>query len=252
MKTKNAVEFSKVTKKYYKGGRYQPTFREWFGAIFGGEKFQRPKFKALDSVSFSIKRGKVIGFLGSNGAGKSTVLKLISKITYPNSGRITVNGSVAGLLELGTGFHHELSGHENIYLYGAILGLSKNQVDDIYDEVVEFSGIRDFVDSPLKHYSSGMIARLGFSVAIHLKPDILLIDEVLAVGDLAFRDKCMNYMVEYCKDPDHTVVFISHDPENVKLICEEVIWLDHGKVVEIGKTSKVLKKYIAFQHERTD
>lgn len=253
MKNKGiAVECDKVTKKYYEGKRYQPTLREWVDTILTRSSFSQPTFKALDNVSFSIKRGQVVGFIGSNGAGKSTLLKLIMKITYPNEGKIAINGSVAGLLELGTGFHPNLTGKENVYLYASILGLKQSRIEKMYPKVVEFSGVKDFMETPLKHYSSGMLARLGFSVAIHIEPEILVIDEVLAVGDMSFQQKCMNYMINFCRDPKHTVVFVSHNIDNVRLICEEVVWLEHGKIVEKGPTEPIVKKYIKFQKERVD
>jgi ABC-type polysaccharide/polyol phosphate transport system ATPase subunit len=249
---KPAIIFDHVSKQYYKGGKYLPSLREWLGNLTTGKAFQREVFEALHDLSFTIGKGQVVGFVGSNGAGKSTILKLISKISYPTKGTITNHGNIAGLLELGAGFHPELSGKENLYLYASILGLKRKQIDKIYDNVLEFSGISEFIDMPLKHYSSGMMARLGFSVSIHIEPEILLIDEVLAVGDLAFQEKCMNFMKSYCRDPRHTVVFISHDPKNVLSICDRVIWLEHGKIVKDGTAEKVMKEYIDFQKKRND
>jgi ABC-type polysaccharide/polyol phosphate transport system ATPase subunit len=241
-----AVSFNQVTKRYFKGGRYQPTLREWLGTIVTGKSFQRPRFKALDKVSFTIQKGKVVGIIGSNGAGKSTILKLISRITYPNEGKIEINGSVAGLLELGTGFHSELTGRENVFLYASILGLRKNKIEQIYPKIVEFAGIEDFMGMPIKHYSSGMLARLGFAVAIHIEPDILLIDEVLAVGDIAFQKKCMEFMMNYCNDPNHTVVFVSHNTDHIKMICDKVIWIENGGIKKCSLTKIVLDKYILY------
>ena len=252
MKQELAIEFDKVTKRYFKGKRYQPSFRDWMGAVATGKSFSKPTFKALDNVSFKIKKGQVIGFIGSNGAGKSTLLKLMSRITAPNEGTIKMSGSVAGLLELGTGFHPELTGEENVFIYGSILGLKRKRIEELYPKIVDFAGISEFMDTPIKHYSSGMLARLGFSVAIHIEPDILLIDEVLAVGDMHFQKKCMKFMTDYCKDPRHTVVFVSHSNQNVRKICNELIWLEHGKVKKIGPTDELLKDYIDFQNERTD
>lgn len=248
--SKKVIKFKKVTKKYFKGGRYQPSFREWIYTLITGNSFQRPQFTALDNLSFSITKGQVVGFIGSNGAGKSTILKLISKITFPNNGQVTVSGSVAGLLELGTGFHPELTGKENVFLYASILGMKKKQIKKMYSQVVEFAGIKEFMDSPIKHYSSGMLARLGFSVASHIEPEILLIDEVLSVGDLAFQEKCMKFMKDYCKNPNHTVVFVSHHLENVKSICDRVIWIEHGEIVYDGTAKEVIPKYIKYQKKK--
>lgn len=249
---KIAVCFNNVTKRYFKGKRYQPTFREWLGAIFSDQKFQRPQFKAINNLSFQIEKGQVVGFIGSNGAGKSTILKLILKITYPNEGSIILHGKTAGLLELGAGFHPELTGKENIFLYASILGLSRERIKKAYPKIVKFSGIKDFINSPIRHYSSGMLARLGFSVAIHIEPDILLIDEVLSVGDLAFQKKCMNFIKAYCQNPKHTVVFVSHNVESVKAICDKVIWLEHGQIKQSGNVDQVLVKYINYQQRKSE
>lgn len=252
MKKKPAIIFDKVTKRYYKGGRYQPTLREWLGTIVGGTPFQRPEFLCLDEVSFTVARGKVLGIVGSNGAGKSTILKIIARVTYPNNGKVIVNGDVGGVLALGTGFHPELTGHENVYLSGAIMGFSKNKVDRIYNKVVGFSGLRDFMDTPIKHYSSGMMARLGFSVAIHIQPEILLIDEILAVGDISFRKKCLAFMKSYCKDPKRTVLFVSHSEGSIKSLCDHVLWLEKGKIIMQGSTTKVLPQYLKTQEDKGD
>jgi ABC-type polysaccharide/polyol phosphate transport system ATPase subunit len=248
--TETAIEFKKVAKKYFKGGKYQPNFREWLGTITTGKGFQRLQFKALDEVSFTIKKGRAIGIIGSNGAGKTTILRLIARITYPNSGEILVNGKIAGLLELGAGFHGELTGEENVYLYGSILGLSKSRIKEVYPEIVRFSELKDFMDHPIKHYSSGMVARLAFSVSIFVEPDILLIDEILAVGDISFRKKCLKFMKNYIKNPKNTVILVSHSAEQVREVCDEVIWIEEGKIKMRGLTKKVLAKYIAFQENK--
>lgn len=242
-----AVIFRNVTKKYNKSGKYQPSLREWIAAITKEETFNKSTFKALDKMSFTIEKGKVVGFIGPNGAGKSTILKLLARITYPTSGEIEINGKVAGLLELGTGFHPELTGAENIELYGSIVGLSRKKIKSIFNQIVKFSGLEKFMDTPVRHYSSGMVARLGFSVAIHVEADILIVDEVLAVGDQAFQKKCMDYMINYCKDPKHTVIFVSHNLENVKQICEEVYWIDSGKIVANGSVNTIIKQYVSKQ-----
>lgn len=247
-----AIKIEHVTKRYFSGSNYQPNLLEWIEAIVTGNNFKRPQFKAIDDLSLTIKRGQVVGFIGSNGAGKSTLLKLINKITFPNEGTIEINGTVAGLLELGAGFHGELTGKENVQLYGTILGLSKEKIRKIYDDVVDFAGLHEFMDTPYRHYSSGMKARLAFSISIFVEPDILLIDEVLAVGDINFQKKCIKFMKNYCKDPNHTVIFVSHQNQNVKAICDHLVWLEHGKIKTQGPTDKILKEYIKFQDERDD
>lgn len=197
---------------------------------------------ALKDVSFEVKQGEVIGVIGHNGAGKSTLLKILSRITPPTSGRIELNGRVASLLEVGTGFHPELTGRENIYLNGTILGMTKVEVDQKFDEIVDFSGVEKFIDTPVKRYSSGMKVRLAFSVAAHLEPEILLIDEVLAVGDIAFQQKCLGKM-EDVAGQGRTVLFVSHNMTAVKQLCEKVYWVDAGSIRERGDTNSVIKKY---------
>ncbi|MFC0263485.1 ABC transporter ATP-binding protein [Fontibacter flavus] len=184
---------------------------------------------ALKDVSFEVKQGEVLGIIGKNGAGKSTLLKILSKITEPTSGRIEMNGRVAALLEVGTGFHPELTGRENIYMNGTILGMTKREIDRKLDEIIEFSGVEKFVDTPIKFYSSGMKVRLGFSVAAHLDPEILIIDEVLAVGDFEFQKKCLGKMEDVSQKEGRTVLFVSHNMASVKRLCTKGIVLDHGK-----------------------
>jgi lipopolysaccharide transport system ATP-binding protein len=202
-------------------------------------------FWALKDVSFEVKEGEVLGIIGKNGAGKSTLLKILSQITEPTSGKIEVFGRVASLLEVGTGFHPELSGRENIYMNGTILGMTRREIDYKLDEIVDFSGIEKFIDTPVKFYSSGMKVRLGFSVAAHLDPEILIIDEVLAVGDYEFQKKCLGKMEDVSKNQGRTVLFVSHNLQAVKSLCNSSIHLSLGKIIEYGRTDKVLVNYLA-------
>jgi ABC-type polysaccharide/polyol phosphate transport system ATPase subunit len=201
-------------------------------------------FWPLRNVSFSIERGEFFGVIGRNGAGKSTLLQILSGIYKPDEGSVEVNGSV-GLLQIGTGFHEDLTGSENIYLNGAIMGLKKKEIDELYDAIVEFSEIERFIHTPMKKYSSGMRSRLGFAIAINIKPDILLIDEVLAVGDEAFKEKCKKEL-EKIRGKDNTVVLVSHSLSEVKKMCERAICLDKGKVVFSGTSSEAVKFYSDF------
>jgi len=197
---------------------------------------------ALRDVSFEIKHGEVVGFIGRNGAGKSTLLKILSRITEPTSGRAEIYGRVGSLLEVGTGFHGELSGRENIYLNGAILGMKKWEIDRKFDEIVAFSEVEKFVDTPVKRYSSGMYVRLAFGVAAHLDPEILIVDEVLAVGDAAFQKKCLNKMEEVGQK-GRTVLFVSHNTAAVTRLCQQAILLKEGRVLTMGRVDEVVGKY---------
>ncbi|MGL5881215.1 MAG: ABC transporter ATP-binding protein, partial [Xenococcaceae cyanobacterium] len=201
------------------------------------KKFQNPKSKiqdryeefwALKDVSFEIKQGEAVGIIGRNGAGKSTLLKILSRITEPTTGRISIKGRVASLLEVGTGFHPELTGRENIYLNGAILGMSKAEIKRKFDEIVDFAEIEKFLDTPVKRYSSGMYVRLAFAVAAHLEPEILVVDEVLAVGDAAFQKKCLGKMGDVATNEGRTVIFVTHQMAAIQNLCQRVIWLNYG------------------------
>lgn len=199
---------------------------------------------ALRDVGFEIKQGEVVGIIGSNGAGKSTLLKILSRITEPTQGFVDVHGRVGSLLEVGTGFHQELTGRENIYLNGAILGMRKAEIDSKFDEIVAFAEIDRFLDTPVKHYSTGMQTRLGFAVAAHLDPEILLVDEVLAVGDAAFQKKCLGKMQDVAEG-GRTVVFVSHNMGSITQLCERVIWLDHGQLRLTGDPDDVVNQYLS-------
>lgn len=207
-------------------------------------KTTKETFYALDGINLNIEKGNVIGVIGKNGAGKSTLFKIITGITPPTEGEIILRGKVASLLEVGTGFHPELTGRENIFLNGAILGMTKKEIVSKFDEIVSFSGIEKFIDTPVKHYSSGMYMRLAFSVAAHMEPDILLVDEVLAVGDAEFQKKCLGKMEEVTKQAGRTVLFVSHNLSAIKSICKECILLDKGKVEMVGPADKVVQAYL--------
>lgn len=200
-------------------------------------------FWALRDVSFDLQQGEVLGVIGRNGAGKSTLLKLLSRITEPTEGSARVYGRVGSLLEVGTGFHKELSGRDNIYLNASILGMKRSEVRRKFDEIVDFSGVGTFLDTPVKHYSSGIYMRLAFSVAAHLDPEILIVDEVLAVGDASFQKKCLGKMGQVAKD-GRTVLFVSHNMTAVQGLCKSVLWLDAGRVVQRGPTADVLREYL--------
>lgn len=198
---------------------------------------------ALDNINFSVKKGERIGLIGNNGAGKSTLLKLISKLTSPDEGYIGYDGKLTSMLEVGTGFNNELTGRENIYLNGAILGMRKKEIDDRIDDIISFSEIEEFIDTPIKRYSSGMYTRLAFAVAIYLSSDIVLMDEVLAVGDIAFQNKSINKILEIAKQQDRTIIFISHNMKLIKKLCNRIIYLDKGKIIFDGDVDKGIKLY---------
>lgn len=198
---------------------------------------------AVNDISFEVKQGEVLGIVGRNGAGKSTLLKLLSRITYPTSGTMKVRGRMASLLEVGTGFHEELTGRENIFLNGSILGMKKREIEQRLDEIVEFSGISQFIDTPIKRYSSGMRLRLGFAVAAHLSPDILLVDEVLAVGDADFQKKCLDAM-DGLRTSGRTVLFVSHNMTAVESLCSRCIWIEAGKLRADGEAHSVIREYM--------
>lgn len=208
-----------------------------------GSRLKGDCFQALQDVSFDIRQGEVSGVIGRNGAGKSTLLKVISRITAPSSGSVMLKGRVTSLLEVGTGFHPELTGRENIYLNGAILGMPKSEVKSKFERIVEFAEIGDFIDTPVKRYSSGMYVRLAFSVAAHLESEILLVDEVLAVGDANFQRKCMGRMQEVGKD-GRTILFVSHNMTAINSICPKTICIEDGRVAEIGPTGQVVQNYL--------
>lgn len=208
----------------------------------------KEEFWALKDVNFEIKKGETVGIIGRNGAGKSTLLKVLSRITGPTKGRITIDGRIASLLEVGTGFHPELTGRENIFLNGAILGMSRSEIKSKFDEIIDFSGVGKFLDTPVKHYSSGMYVRLAFAVAAHLEPEILVIDEILAVGDAEFQQKCLGKMDEVSKQGGRTVLFVSHQLGMIAQLCRTCMWLHEGKVQAMGNTNQVIDEYLSHTH----
>ena len=244
--------------KMYTLGRYDPyralraytkfNLRKVKRAIFRQPPLDAPKMDenaiwALKDTSFEIKKGEAVGIIGRNGAGKSTLLKILSRITKPTAGFADIYGTLGSILEVGTGFHPDLTGRENIYLNGSILGLSKKEIDHLFDEIVAFTELQNFIDTPIKYYSSGMYVRLAFAVAAYLERDILLIDEVLAVGDAAFQKKCLGKM-EGITDSGRTILFVSHSISSVRAFCTRAIWLDQGGIVEDGDVNFVTKRYM--------
>ena len=220
------------------------TARKLWRRLRWGTGFATEDFWALRDVSFSINPGEVVGIIGRNGAGKSTLLKILSRITEPTEGRVTLRGRVASLLEVGTGFHPDLSGRENIFLNGAILGMSRVEIRKKFDEIVAFAEVEKFIDTPVKHYSSGMYVRLAFAVAAHLEPEILNVDEVLAVGDAAFQKKCLGKMQSVARGEGRTVLFVSHNLDAVMQLCSSSILLKSGRLDDAGPTAKVLPRYL--------
>jgi ABC-2 type transport system ATP-binding protein len=216
-------------------------------AVMRGRRARYREFDALKGVSFEIPEGTTFGLIGENGSGKSTLLKCIARILRPEAGTIVTTGKISALLELGAGFHQELSGRENVYLNGAILGMSKKQIDARFDQIVEFAGLSEFIDSPVKNYSSGMYVRLGFSVAINVDPDILLVDEVLAVGDENFQRKCSEKFAEL-KESGKTIVVVSHALGTMRSLCDELALLEHGNLVRVGPSGEVIDEYLEDVH----
>ena len=259
--TESAIKVEALGKRYRIGQRepyvalrdvmtnaLKAPLRFFNGANGNGRASQNNFIWSLRDVSLEIKQGEAVGLIGRNGAGKTTLLKILARVTKPTEGRAEVCGRIGSLLEVGTGFHPELTGRENIYLNGAILGMRKHEITRKFDEIVAFSGVEAFIDTPLKHYSSGMQTRLAFSVAAHLEPEILLVDEVLAVGDLEFQKKCLGKMGEVTRG-GRTVLFVSHNLGAVKTLCQRAILLDHGKVQAEGSSHHVVAHYLRSQQE---
>jgi len=207
-------------------------------------KTTKEDFWALKDIDFEVYKGEAVGIIGANGAGKSTLLKILTGITPPTTGKITMHGKIASLLEVGTGFHQELTGRENIFLNGAILGMTKEEIAEKFDAIVKFSGVEKFIDTPVKRYSSGMLVRLGFSVAAHMEPDILLVDEVLAVGDADFQKKCLGKMDEVTGQEGRTILFVSHNLTAIQNLCKRCVLLEKGKIKMIGETKEVIDEYL--------
>jgi len=234
-----AISIQHVSKLFRK--QNQRTFKELLPALFGGKKISE-SFWALKDIDLEIKRGESVGIIGVNGSGKSTLLKLIAGVTQPTKGKIITNGRIAPLIELGAGFHPELTGRENVYLNGIILGMTRAEVDAKFKKIVDFSEIWDFIDQPVKHYSSGMYLRLAFAVAVHTEPDILLVDEILAVGDTAFQAKCFKKMDEF-KKKKATIIYVSHVIDSVRSFCDKVLYINQSQMVGFGKTNEVILQF---------
>jgi ABC-type polysaccharide/polyol phosphate transport system ATPase subunit len=240
-----AIELLNVGKRFAFTPDTPNSVLETIVSAFSRKKKDEPESHdlwAVRDLSFAVMPGDCAGIIGRNGSGKSTVLKLISRILQPTEGQVTVRGRISALLELGAGFHPDLTGRENIYLNGSVLGLNRADIDRHFDSIVEFSELGDFIDMPVKHYSSGMYMRLGFSVAIHVEPDILIVDEILAVGDQTFQAKCYDRIMDM-KRRGVTILFISHDLDSVARLCTHLVWLDHGRVRLAGPTEAVLEQY---------
>jgi ABC-type polysaccharide/polyol phosphate transport system ATPase subunit len=244
-----AVEVQGVSKRFR---LYHERNQSLKAAFMRGRRAKFDEFWALKDVSLEVPTGKTYGLIGHNGSGKSTLLKCMAGILVPDKGSLRTHGKVSALLELGAGFHPELSGRDNVYLNGSILGMSRKQIDAQFDQIVHFAGLEQFIDTPVKNYSSGMYVRLGFSVAINVDPEILMVDEVLAVGDEAFQRKCMEKFKQF-RDEGRTVVIVSHALSTMRTMCDEVAWLDHGELVGVGKPSELVDEYVGASHEdRTD
>jgi ABC-type polysaccharide/polyol phosphate transport system ATPase subunit len=244
-----ALRVENVSKRFARGEMHD-SLRDFIPSLFArlagrarASSTARKEFWALQDVSFELKRGEAFGIIGANGAGKSTVLKLITGIMQPTTGRIELNGRLSALIEVGAGFHPDLTGRENIYLNGTILGMRRAEIDRKFDAIVEFSGLADFIDTPVKRYSTGMYARLGFSVAAHVDPDILIVDEVLSVGDIVFQNRCLEKMNEIIRS-GATVIFVSHNLRAIAELCPRSILLEHGKVTATGPSQQVLRSYL--------
>lgn len=237
------IKLKNVSMKFNLGIEKNYSIKEAFISIF--DKKRRPKkneFWALKEISFEVKKGEVVGLIGSNGAGKSTMLKVVSGVMKPTTGTVEIKGVISPMIELGAGFDLELTARENIYLNGSILGYTKQFINDKFDEIVEFSELRDFLDVPVKNFSSGMIAKLAFSIATIVNPEILIVDEILSVGDIKFQEKSKNKMLDLIKGGT-TVLYVSHSLESIKELCDRVVWLEHGQIIKIGETQKICNEY---------
>lgn len=232
-----------VSMKFNLGVEKDNSLKMIFINFFSPKKKKKNEyFWALKNIDFKIKKGDVVGIIGANGAGKSTLLKVVSGVYKPTAGSVTVNGKISPMIELGAGFDGELTARENIYLNGAILGYSKEFLEERFDEIVEFSELKDFLDVPVKNFSSGMVAKLAFSISTIVDPEVLIVDEILSVGDIKFQEKSKNKMMSMIEGGT-TVLYVSHSIESIKEICSKVIWLDHGKIVKMGNAKQVCNEY---------
>jgi len=235
------IEVNKVTMDFQISSDRIYSLKEYIFKSIKGE-VSKNTFRALDNVSFRVDKGDIIGIIGKNGAGKSTLLKIISGILKPSSGKVEVIGNIVPMLELGSGFDYDLTGKENIYLNGAILGYSKNYIDSIYNQIIEFSELKEFINVPIRNYSSGMVMRLAFSIATTVKPEILIVDEILAVGDRNFQNKSKDRMIEMM-DGGTTVIFVSHNMSQIKELCNKIVWLESGRIREWGDSLEICEFY---------
>ena len=237
------INLEKVSMKFNLAIEKNFSMKQAFIDLFTKNKDKRnEEFWALTDVNFHVKKGEVVGLIGSNGAGKSTLLKIVSGVMKPTSGKVTVNGVISPMIELGAGFDPELNARENIYLNGSILGYSKKFIDEKFEEIVEFSELKDFLEVPVKNFSSGMTAKLAFSIATVVNPEILIVDEILSVGDIKFQEKSKKKMMEMINGGT-TVLYVSHSLESIRDLCTKVVWLEHGKVIKVGETKKICEEY---------
>ena len=246
-----AIKIENVSKEYRLGAIGGTTLREEMSR-FADKLFHRTtanadfgkRFMALQDINLEVKKGERLGIIGHNGAGKSTLLKLLARVTAPTTGTISYNGRISSMLEVGTGFHRELTGRENIYMNGAILGMTKREIDSKIDAIIDFAEMKQFIDTPVKRYSSGMYVKLAFAVAAHLDSDIMIMDEVLAVGDVKFQQKCLGKMGELSQGEGRTVLFVSHNMGAIKRLCNRVVLMSHGNIIDSGEPTEIIDKYV--------
>lgn len=247
MKKNNMIEVKDVSMRFNLGVEKNMSLKQFLIDLFNPKKKKKKKeeFWALKNLNFEVKNGEVIGFVGSNGAGKSTLLKIVAGVMKPTKGQVISYGNICPMIELGAGFDPDLTARENIYLNGAVMGYSQELLDSKFQEIVDFSELHDFLDVPVKNFSSGMVARLAFSIATIVEPEILIVDEILSVGDIAFQAKSEKKMKSMIGGGT-TVLYVSHSIESIKKLCDRVVWLEHGEVQMIGPTKEVIKKYLEF------
>lgn len=236
------IKVNNVSMRFNLGVEKNFSLKQFFIDFFAHKKKEKTEFWALSDVSFDVEKGEVVGFIGNNGAGKSTLLKIIAGVMKPTEGNVEIYGNICPMIELGAGFDMDLTARENIFLNGAVLGYSRNFLNSKFNEIVDFSELKDFLDVPVKNFSSGMVARLAFSIATIVDPEILIVDEILSVGDIAFQKKSENKMKSMINGGT-TVLFVSHSIEQIEKLCDKVIWLDHGKIKMIGSTKEICQKY---------
>ena len=240
------IKVTDVSMKFNLGIEKNFSVKQAFIDILSRKKKEKSYFWALDEINFEVEKGEVIGFIGNNGAGKSTLLKIVAGVMKPTTGKVEIQGNICPMIELGAGFDYELTARENIYLNGAVLGYSREFIDGKFDEIVDFSELRDFLEVPVRNFSSGMIARLAFSIAPIVDPEILIVDEILSVGDIAFQQKSENKMKSMITGGT-TVLFVSHSIEQIKNLCNRVIWLEHGKIKKVGPAVEICEEYYKSQ-----